>query len=329
MGQLPYYNSLSEKEQNFNNDRSNFKIDTVNELDEWYEYLIRKISENKTESKLDSVNTDHIFRGLREAKFKLLTSSQRFWISNELKQWWRPKSYLKYVNKFVKNARDKLLFKKVFEYYNLKSNQRNFPILSILQHYGAPIPLMDWSYSINVTLYFATQKAYSSYSQNNIDHYFSVYHIDKRKQKKNEFNNLLDWSGGSFPRISSFYDWEKNKNSIFYISDFESKIIPSNSFKDERPITTFYNQNIIPQEGLFIFNPFPTKPLEDCFNTDHWGDGNNLELLPFSCINIRKDLGEYIRRKIKTEGIDENFIYPNLKTYCNNLTSEFLDSAAK
>jgi hypothetical protein len=31
------------------------------------------------------------------------------------------------------------------------------------------------------------------------------------------------------------------------------------------------------EKGLFIFNPFPSKPLEDFFNTDHWQNGNNLE----------------------------------------------------
>lgn len=270
-----------------------------------------------------------MFRGLGEAKYKLYNSSQRFWITNELEQWWRSKRYLEFVQVFVDNARDKLLFQKVFEYYKLAPNQRDFPLLSILQHYGAPTPLMDWSYSLDVTLFFATENAYPSCSSSEIDHYFSIFHIDKNKQKHNEFINLLDWSQGSFPKISSFYKWEEHRNSIFYISDFEDKPIPSKSFIDERPITTFYNQNIIPQEGLFIFNPFSTKPLEECFNVDFWMAESNLLLSPFSCVNIKKDLGEYIRRKIKMKGIDTKYIYPELKKYCGDLIDEFLDNAVK
>ena len=329
MGQLPTYKNFTEKNEKFSLDQEFYRIDTVDQFDEWYSFLSQRLQDKSENSKIERVNTNNMFRGMGEAKYKLLTSSQRFWITNELEQWWQPKRYLEFIQVFVDNARSKLLFKKVFEYYRLKPNQRDFPLLSILQHYGAPTPLMDWSYSLDVTLFFATENAFPSYSFNEIDHYFSVYHIDKKKQRYKEFNNLLDWSQGSFPQISSFYEWEDNHNSIFYISDFEDKRIPTRSFIDERPITTFYNQNIIPQEGLFIFNPFPTKPLEDCFNTDHWKTGNNLELLPFSCVNIRKDLGEYIRRKIKMKGIDTNFIYPDLRQYCRNLIDEFLDQAVK
>jgi hypothetical protein len=328
MGLLPAYNSFEEKNEKFNSNNDFLKIDTVKEFDIWYEKIRRDLKEKSNEYSTPGVNTNHIFRGMGEAKHKLLTSSQRFWITNELQQWWKPKDYLKYIQTFVDNARKKLLFKKVFEYYKLSSNQRDFPLLSILQHYGAPTPLMDWTYNLNVSLFFATENSYPSYSSNPIDQYFSIYHINKREQKYNEFNNLLDWSNGSFPKISSFYGWEKNENSIFYISDFEKRI-QAHSFKDERPITTLYNQNIIPQSGLFIFNPFPEKPLEDCFNTNHRKNGNNLNLLPFNSVNIKKDLGEYVRRKIKTEGIDSKFIYPELKNYCENLINEFLDEAIK
>jgi len=329
MGQLPSYRDFNEKNEKFRRDGQFQDIDTIEQFDQWYSGIKRLIRKKSEKSKLERINTNHMFRGMSEAKYKLLTSAQRFWIINELEQWWRPRRYLEFVQKFVDNARHKLLFKKVFEYYRLAPNQRDFPILSILQHYGAPTPLMDWSYNLDVALFFATENVQVSYSGNDIDHYFSIYHIDKKEQKWNEFNNLLEFSRGSFPQISSFYGWEDNRNSIFYISDFEDKRIPTRSFIDERPITTFYNQNIIPQEGLFIFNPFPTKPLEDCFNTNHWENGNNLELIPFNCVNIKKDLGEYIRRKIKVEGIDRDFIYPELRQYCKNLIDEFLDQAVR
>lgn len=329
MGQLPTYKSFTEKNQKFVKDERFNLIDTIEQFDMWYNLTTNKIKEVSENAKINKINTNNMFRGMTEAKYKLMTSSQRFWIINELKQWWGPKKYLEFVNVFVTNARDKLLFKKVFEYYNLSYNQRDFPILSILQHYGAPTPLMDWTYNLDVALFFASEKAQSSNSSNDIDHYFSIYHIDKKEQRYNEFNNLLNWNSGSFPQIKSFFEWESNHNSIFYISDFEDKRIPKRSFIDERPITTFYNQNIIPQEGLFIFNPFSNKPLEDCFNTNHFQEGNNLELVPFRCVNIKKDLGEYVRRKIKLNGVDKKFIYPELRSYCNILIDEFLDQAVK
>ncbi len=328
MGQLENYSDLQEKNKQFSRKQEFSIIDTIEEFDKWYKTLKESSSKVSSKSKISSVNTNKMYRGMSESKYKLLTSSQRFWILNELEQWWRPKRYLEFIETFVDNARKKLLFNKVFEYYKLKPNQRDFPILSILQHYGAPTPLMDWSYNVDVALYFATEGVKPS-SSKDIELYFSIYEIDKNKQIKNEFNNLLNWHKGSFPKISSFFGWEDNQNSIFYISDFEDKPENPRSFVDERPITTFYNQNIIPQEGLFIFNPFPKKPLENCFNTDHDADGNNLDLIPFSCFNINKDLSEYIRRKIKLKGIDNAFIYPDLRVYCNGLIEEFLDQAAE
>lgn len=326
MGILASYKDFDEKQKKFSKSTQYFRIDTVQAFDNWYSQLTAKDKLNQSNDISSRIDTNNMFRGMGEAKYKLFTSSQRFWIINELEQWWRPRRYLEFVNELVDNARKKLLFRKVFEYYKLAGNQRDFPLLSILQHYGAPTPLMDWTYNIDVALYFATEGATQSYSSSEIDQYFSIYQIEKQRQKWNEFNNLIDWHKGSFPRVSSFYGWEDNQNSIFYISDFEVKP-DAKSFRDERPITTIYNQNIIPQEGLFVFNPFPTKPLEDCFNTDHEQDGNNLNLIPFLCVNIKKELAEYVRRKIKFKGIDNNFIYPELRKDCSRLINEYLDQA--
>jgi hypothetical protein len=329
MGTLSSYINFEDKQQNYAYLGNYAKIDTVDNFNNWYSLMQKHIKE-KVDSKKEVdivINTNFIFRGMGEAKHKLLNSAQRFWITNEIEQWWKPKSYLEYVNEFIVCARDKKLFNKIFEYYRLTPNQRDFPILSILQHYGAPTPLMDFTYDLDVALYFASEKAYPSYSNNEIDKYFSVYFIDKNYQRQNELNNLLDFTYGSFPRLKSFYSWEKNKNSIFYISDFEKKRFPTNSFRDERPITTIYNQNIIPQQGLFIFNPFPDKPLENCFYTSHNETGNNLELSPIFCFDIKKDLGEYIRRKLKKNSIDQKYIYPNLNNYCERLIEEFLDNS--
>lgn len=330
MVHLPSYKNFKQKNNYFRQDGQFLYINTIHEFDEWYANTQRHIKVEKgkkQKSKIESININHMFRGMGEAKYKLLTSAQRFWIKNNLENLWKPKKYLEFVQKFVDSARKELLFNKVFQYYRLTPNQRDFPILSILQHYHAPTPLMDWTYNLDVALYFAIYKHVpipQNEGTSKIDEYVSIYHINKKEQKWNNFINLLDFTRGSFPRISSFYSWEHSHNLIFYISDFEDKRIPTRSFTDERPITTFYNLNIIPQQGLFIFNPFPTKPLEDCFNTaNSIIKGKDLELFPFNCINIRKELANHIFSKIQIKGIDKNFIYPNLSSYCEKLTEHF------
>ena len=75
-----------------------------------------------------------------------------------------------------------------------------------------------------------------------------------------------------------------------------------------------YNQNIIPQEGLFIFNPSRTIPLEGYrYRTD--GSFN----AQIRCYNINKRLTEYIHEKLDSIEIKRNFIYPDLNAIMDSI----------
>lgn len=94
MGKLASYKDFEEKMRKFSKDRQYFKIDTVQDFDDWYSQLGSKDKLTQNDDNTSRVNTNNMFRGMSEAKYKLLTSSQRFWIVNELDQWWKPKKYL-------------------------------------------------------------------------------------------------------------------------------------------------------------------------------------------------------------------------------------------
>lgn len=320
MAELPTYNDLDQKRAFFSNgQKESFIIDTKKALDKWFNDVQ---NEEKLETQIDA--TAWIYRGMTEAKYKLLTSLQRLWITNEMTQW-ANKSYVEFISDLVNKANNNTLINKVFNLYNYSRSDREFPILSLLQHYGAPTPLMDWSYNNNVAFFFATDGLKrKDEPKAKIDDYFSVYRINKRKYKK-ELLNIIDFTTkDQYPEVKTFQSFENNNsasNSIFYISDFERKgestgeVNPYGNLmiRTRKPLTSTYNQNIIPQEGLFIFNPFSNKTLEDIFNTDLNKDGWNLLLTPFDCFNIHKDLAEYLRRKIDVRfKINKNFIYPNL-----------------
>jgi hypothetical protein len=321
MAELPTYSNLEQKSKFFSNgNKASFIIDTKTDLDKWF----KDVQDKKNEIKIDA--TALIYRGMTEAKYKLLTSSQRLWISDEMNQW-ANKNYLEFIIDLVDEANRNTLINKVFDLYNYSRSDRELPILSLLQHYGAPTPLMDWSYNHNVAFFFATDGLKKKEEpKEDIDNYFSVYRINKGNYK-GELLNIIDVIPNKrYPDINSIGnlvddDVNSKSNFAYYISDFETKAKLSGENRPNRhlmirtskPLTSIYNQNIIPQEGLFIFNPFREKTLEDIFNTDLDEGGWNLALTPFDCFNIHKDLAEYLRRKIDVQfEINKSFIYPIL-----------------
>lgn len=333
MADLPFYNDLNSKKPFFSNgEKESFIINSKSDLDKWFADVE---ADEKSQSEVDA--TALIYRGMTEAKYKLLTSSQRLWICDEMNQW-AQKTYLDFISDLVKNANENKLIQKVFDLYNYSQHDREFPILSLLQHYGAPTPLMDWTYNSNVAFFFATDGLMKKgQPKSDIEDYFSIYRINKR-QYKNEFLNVIDFTQ-DLPHIKAFKGFsdesgDKRANSIFYISDFERKGESTGTksgysklmIRSPKPYTSVYNQNIIPQEGLFIFNPFSQKTLEEIFNTDLNKSGWNFALTPFDCFNIHKDLAEYLRRKIdKKHNINKGFIYPNLNDEAKKIKDKTLN----
>lgn len=334
MADLPIYNTLEEKRMFFaNGENESFIINTKTQLDKWFKDVE---DVEKEESQGDA--TAMIYRGMSEAKYKLLTSSQRVWIANEMSQW-ANKTYLEFISDLVNKANQNSLIKKVFNLYNYSRKEREFPILSLLQHYGAPTPLMDWTYNNNVAFFFATDGLNKKEQpKTEIDNYFSVYRINKRKYKR-ELLNIVDFNSGEYPEILAFKEFGEangnpNSNSIFYLSDFErkgestgeKKPFSNLMIRTPKPITSVYNHNIIPQEGLFIFSPFHSKTIEEIFNPNLDRDGYNLILSPFDCFNIHKDLAEYLRRKIDVKyKINKSFIYPNLNDEARKIKEQTIN----
>ncbi len=325
---LKTFESLAAKKKLFR-ETEFFVIDDKKSFDRWFDQIVSLKHETRT---------DFIFRGMKDANHKLYTSAQRKWLETDMSEWARG-NFLDFVSELVDNAKQYPLIRKVFDIYDYSNTKREFPILSILQHYGAPTPLMDWTHNINVALFFATEKIGSGYGNDqHIENYFSIYSIEK-KQYRQEFLHLLDFDKTLVTGISSYNDWENqrdknpNGNMIFYISDFDlsnrygAPGYPSIKIQTSTPITSVYNQNIIPQEGIFIFNPYSEKTIDEIFNVIPHSDGSNLVLGPFSCFNIKKDLAEYVRRRInQVQNIDSGFIYPDLRNDVRKITESTLNS---
>jgi len=319
MGKLQVYKSLDEKQFLFNSDGQYsdvkyFRIDTAYEFNDWYNEMTAPAVEQSNGNGQFNV----FFRGVNEAKYKLYNSAQRFWIQNNLMQLEslsQPLPYLQMIQNMVDRAKEVKLLQQVFKYYGITPEQMDFPLLSILQHYKAPTPLMDWTYDLNIALFFAIMDVRRSGEDGVIDDYISIYKLDKNVHSSFLENNLNYVSANVFPQVSWLGGILGSKNSLIYISDFEVS-----EERKIKPITTYYNLNILAQNGIFVFNPLEDKPLEEFPKFHHPTAGDNR----IFCYNICKDLAELIKYRINKAGVSFDFLFPNLEQYSQRILDDYL-----
>lgn len=316
-------------------------IDTKEDFDSIYE-------ENKN---LEST----LYRGVSEAKWRIYSSLQRYWINEKLYQ--NGTDYKTFVEKTIINAKKQNggVLEKFFKKNGI-SPDNDIAVLSFLQHYGCPTPLVDWSNSFENALYFATENvnAFTKESRE-IDKYFSVYHIEEKdlistslvalvekgisEAEKHVKNNIIrngQTEGIEQPEMEKFFARDRlkmatkmlhQKSLIKFITKIERLItFPLTYFSDinEKNDIQFSlnnSMNIINQQGVFIWNSDPFKPIEHVGN-EQFGSKENVIYRFSKCYNINKKLVDYVKDKIRQEGINSEFIYPDPSLIAKNSFEE-------
>ncbi len=122
-----------------------------------------------------------IFRGVSEAKWKIISSCQRAFLYGKV--------FGDDMGGFIRREIDALeesidgLLKKYYEALGVPIT--DFIYLSFLQHYGAATTLIDFTRDCKTALWMAVHNVqYSPSYVNGIDNFFSIYWIDKESQKK-------------------------------------------------------------------------------------------------------------------------------------------------
>ncbi len=299
MGKLNNYDSIEEKIKKF----SYKKIKTANEFNNWYK------------SEKNNFLGDHfIYRGVNEAKYKLYTSSQRLWWTidfvrypdkiESMNKW---DEYSDFLNLLLINARkwnDKLL-ERYYKKLNIKLN--DFALLSLMQHYDLPTPLLDFTTDQDIALYFAFSNMIQKPKEPEIDNYVSLYIINLNKNR-DRLSNLYDvYKEHNNLNFKTLYDFRK----MFFFSEFNETDTSLQDFKLKT--YTHSNLNILNQKGAFLFNHHPWLPL-DMSNEplSHYP-----RLKEIMCIDIHKSIKEFVLLKLKEKKayINKDYLFPSYNDF--------------
>lgn len=307
------------------------KIDTVEQVDKLFEDFKN--------------NKDFLFRGQREAKWRLYSSLQRFWIWDKMKK--SDADYLEFLKILVENGKSKYEteIKNILEEINIDSTN-DISVLGYLQHHNCPTPLLDWTYSFETALFFGIDGLEQAQSVKEIDDYFSLYYIKEEDFSnggmRTLLNNSLQEVGeklklGLIAQIAvdekqrlemekhfyerSFFDKNRIKGAglISHMTKIEHMSnIPISYFSDKDIDTGIAfsitnSQNIKKQNGVFTWNAHFLKPLEVIGNEQYIeakleSEPNDYRFC--ECFNINKNLTDYIIEKLKVLDISSETIYP-------------------
>lgn len=307
-------------------------IDTIEQFDKIYdEYKAKE---------------DTLFRGQREAKWCLYSKLQRQWITEELEK--KEDSYQSLIERLVEIGRGEYSpqIKELLQANHIDT-ENSVSILGYLQHHSCPTPLLDWTYKFQNALYFAIDGLTRDPGTIEIDDYCSVYFIEEEYFKEGNLRNMIvdvieSMQEPEMKRLISIFSNGDEKereamekhfagrkpldinrvNGSGLISDM-TKIenlmtFPMAYFSDKDKETGVLfslnnSKNILNQDGVFLWNAHPTKPVELI------GDEMYKEIKPeeeareysfCSCFNIHKSLESHIRKRLEEDGITKDFIYP-------------------
>ena len=173
----PKYTNFEAKESIY---LDNFKFDTFGEFRECFSELVEHSS-------------DYVYRGISNASFKMYTSAQRQWIDNQGEKvtGYPFGNYEDYLSKIVDRAKTISCVKRYLKKHDIHYN--DMWLLSLMQHYGAPSTMLDFSHDIYSSLFFMCDGAGKPSADDELDNYVSLYFMSSK----------LDWLNATIQSITS------------------------------------------------------------------------------------------------------------------------------
>jgi hypothetical protein len=288
--------------------------------------------------------TDALFRGQREARWRLYSNLQRLWLTNKLFD--SEESYHKLIENMINLGKAEFgeQIKQILKTNHIDS-ENTISILGYLQHHGCPTPLLDWTYKFQNALYFGIDGLVPGSGKVEIEDYFSVYFILEKHFIGGDWRAMMQEAldkaepimlNKEIAKIAKddekkrtamekhfagrkLFDKSKISGSglINRMTSLGLLMQSSIGYFSDRGIDSGIlfsmnnSKNILNQAGVFTWNPFPAKPLEMVGEEDYPGDDKAKRNYKFcSCFNINKKLAGYIKHRLEADGVTKEFIYP-------------------
>lgn len=252
-------------------------------------------------------NHSFIFRGVGRASYRLFNKAQRNFMANPINDGKNEAIYHSSVLEMLEKAKalEQNVLSDYFNSFGVKEN--DVAILSFLQHYGAPTPLLDWTYDIYVAIFFAINDLEKveyemTYSKDEkiVEDFFSIYWMreDMPQYMMNDYKKLSIYS-----RDKATYQTLKRRK-VAHISEI---------YKNGKPKLFLQNNlRILKQKGIFIYNNSSHLPLEEVFFTHSFmyylvrsPQDDLVCRSPIFCMNVHKSLAPVIKKEITKKGYNK------------------------
>lgn len=197
------------------------------------------------------------------------------------------------------------IFKSQIHLYieNIPSNLENLELISIMQHYGTPTRLVDWTYSPFIAAFFATEATNND---------CAIYALNAKKIKE-----LTD------SKVIRSFNPQKDIRSIKYKTlIFENNIEPF--FIMYEP--SYKNERIARQQGLFLV-PSTVEPSIDrileYYNVNSGMINNDDSAIAYKYI-IKKEAIVGFLNNLQRINILHEVMYPGIDGFCKSLKYKLL-----
>ncbi len=302
-----------------------------------------------TEAQFDKVYDEFkksgrvLFRGQREASWRLYNKLQRFWIEDKLGQ--KGWTFTGLLESLASGGREEFepQILELLEEHNVDT-LNDIAVLGYLQHHSCPTSLMDWTYSFGNALYFGMDNLTPNEGAREIDNFFSVYFIEEENMvgMRNLMGEIFEEQGraATMAKIKEIAQDEairlemeehfKDRSAFDITRVFGSGLIKylteadhmagfdvmffSDKDADKGFIFSLNNsKNILHQQGVFVWSASAFTPLE-VVGQENYRDGDpeaDINGYRFcECFNISKQLAPHIRARLEADGITKEHIYP-------------------